>query len=372
MNKIVFIPDSFKGTLSSTQICDILKKEAQRTFPDIQTVSIPVADGGEGSTDCFLQALGGERIQVTVSGPFFQDMTASYGILPDKTAIIETAACAGLPLVKRKDPKATTTYGVGQMMLDAQRRGCRKIIVGLGGSCTNDAACGAAAAIGIRFLNAADEEFVPVGGTLQDIAKIDISNSQLKIPVTAMCDIDNPLYGQNGAAYIFAPQKGADPACVEELDKGLRHISEKILQNIGVDVSALPGGGAAGGAGAGMYAFMQAQLCSGIETVLDQVKFDNCISDADLVITGEGKLDSQSLRGKVISGVAKRAKQNQVPVIAIVGGYEEQIESIYEQGVTAVFSINRLPLPLEKSAPDSAKNLKLTAQNIFRLLQLKN
>ena len=237
---------------------------------------------------------------VAVKGPYFEKLDAFYGILPDgRTAVIEMAACAGLPLVgERKNPLLTTTYGVGELILDAARRGCRKIIVGLGGSATNDAGCGMAAALGVRF-EGKGGSFIPTGGTLSDVKKITVNlpPELCGVEIVAMCDIDNPLYGEKGAACIFAPQKGADAGAVRLLDEGLIHISKIIKRDLGVDVSAIPGGGAAGGMGAGMVAFLGSSLRPGIETVLDTVGFDRALQGADLVLTGEGRLDTQSLLG---------------------------------------------------------------------------
>jgi glycerate kinase len=260
MKKVVLIPDSFKGTLNSKQICDIIGSKVKEHFPDCQVVSIPVADGGEGSVDCFLTALGGEKIHITAKNPYFEDMNSFYGLIDNgKTAVIEMAACAGLPLVEdRKDPRKTTTYGVGQLILDAANRGVKKIIVGLGGSSTNDGGCGAAAAVGIKFYNASGDEFVPTGGTLHEIERIDMSGKAKMlndIEIITMCDIDNPMYGPTGAAYVFAPQKGADPEMVLLLDEGLKHLSKIIKRDLNKDLSKVPGSGAAGAMGAGMIAF---------------------------------------------------------------------------------------------------------------------
>lgn len=372
MKKAVIVPDSFKGTISSERICEIFEEKINKIFPSCEVVKIPVADGGEGSVDCFLNALGGERIAALVSGPYGEKTEAEYGIINGATAVIEMAACAGLPLVEgRKNPELTTTYGVGELMLDAAKRGCKKIIMCLGGSCTNDMGAGAAAAAGVRFFNAEGKNFVPVGGTLCEIEKIDVSEkSELLngVEITAMCDIDNPLYGENGAAYVFAPQKGADAKQVKSLDDGLRHGAEKVKNYIGEDVSCVPGAGAAGGMGAGMVAFFGAKLRSGIETVLDTVNFEKRISGADFVFTGEGKLDSQSLRGKVVSGVAGKSKKKGVPVIAVVGGYEADLDAIYEMGVKAVFATNLLPVDFEISKHKSEENLAATVENILRIL----
>lgn len=377
MNKIVLIPDSFKGTMDSQRICDIMKTAILKFFPEAQVASIPVADGGEGSVDAFLAASGGEKIYMDVKGPHFEDVHAYYGIIDGDVAVIEMAAAAGLPLApEQKRPEEATTYGVGQMILDAARRKCRRIVVGLGGSATNDAGAGAACAIGIRFLDKDGKAFIPTGGTLKDVVKIDMTgrNSALEgMEITAMCDIDNPLYGKNGAAYIFGPQKGADGKKVEFLDDQLRGFSGTILRELGMDVSSLPGGGAAGGLGAGMSAFFGAKLQMGIETILDVAKFDEIASDADMILTGEGKIDSQSVRGKVVSGVAKRAEQcTKALVVAIVGDIGPDIEVLYEQGLDAVFSINRLARDFPAVKKDSPENLLLTVENLMRfVLRLK-
>lgn len=375
MKKAVLIPDSFKGTLSSQKICDIISDKIQKHFPGCETVSIPVADGGEGSVDCFLSALGGEKVTETVKNPYFEDMESFYGLIDNgNTAVIEMASCAGLPLVEdRKDPKKTTTYGVGQLILAAAAKGVKKIIVGLGGSSTNDGGCGAAAAVGIKFYNAAGESFVPTGGTTGEIASIDFSGRDASlngIEIVTMCDIDNPMYGPTGASHVFAPQKGADPETVLFLDKGIQNLCEVIKKDKGVDLSETPGGGAAGAMGAGMIAFFDSRLQMGIQTVLDTVEFDRVISDADMVFTGEGKLDSQSLRGKVVIGVAARAQKQSVPVTVIVGGAaDNDIDAAYEMGVTSVFPINRLPEDFSVSRYNSEANLGYTVDNVLRLIK---
>lgn len=375
MKKIIVIPDSFKGTLSSADAGNIARTEIEAVFPDCTVVCVPVADGGEGSVDCFLAALGGEKPEKLVAGPFFERITAHYGILPDGvTAVIEMAACAGLPLAgDRKNPLLTTTYGVGELILDSVSRGCRNIIIGLGGSSTNDAGCGMAAALGYIFTDKNGKSFVPTGGTLADVRRIGgRPDPRLSdISITTMCDIDNVLYGNGGAAHIFAPQKGADTAAVELLDSGLRHIADLMRRDLGIDVGSLSGGGAAGGMGAGMAAFLGSPLLPGIDVVLDAVAFDDLLRDADLVITGEGKLDSQSLRGKTVIGIARRASPAGVPVIAVVGGYDENLSPAYSVGVTAVFSINRLPEDLSVSAPKTKQNFSLTLRNILRLLSVR-
>ena len=374
MKKIVLIPDSFKGTLSSTQICEIVSAEITQQFPNCEIVSIPVADGGEGSVDCFLSALGGEKITTIASGPHLEQMKSSFGYLPESSiAVIEMASCAGLPLVENhKDPLGTTTYGVGELLLEAANHGATKIILGLGGSCTTDGGCGVAAACGVKFYDKAGSSFIPTGGTLNQIEHIDISGLDPAIKavdIVAMCDIENPMYGPEGAAYIFAPQKGATENEVKLLNEGLIHLADVIKQDLCADVATIPGAGAAGAMGAGMIAFFGAQLQMGIETTLDTVHFSEIVKDAGLVITGEGKLDSQSLRGKVVIGVAKRAQDAGIPVIALVGGAESDISDVYEKGVTAIFPINRLPEDFSISKEKSAENLAATAQDVLRLVK---
>lgn len=372
MNKVVLIPDSFKGTLTSIEICTIISDKMNKHFPHCHVVSIPVADGGEGSVDCFLSALGGEKIFETVSSPYFEDMESFYGLIGD-TAVIEMAACAGLPLVEdRKNPSLTTTYGVGQLIMSAAKKGCKKLIVGLGGSSTNDGGCGAAAAVGVKFYDKEGNEFIPVGKTLIDIDRIDLSHRAKEldnIEIITMCDIDNPMYGTKGAAYIFGPQKGADEKMVIVLDKGLKHLCDVIEKETDRNLKDVPGSGAAGAMGAGMIAFFNSKLQMGIETVLDAVKFDDIIADADMIFTGEGKLDTQSLRGKVVIGVGKRAKNKNIPVTVIAGGAAANIDEAYDMGVTSIFTINRLPEDFEISRYKSKENLEATIDNILRLIK---
>ena len=373
MEKILLVPDSFKGTLSSRQVCQVMAGQLRRFFPQAQVKSIPVADGGEGSVEAFLAAAGGERRTRTVTGPFGEPVEAFYGILGDgHTAVIEMAACAGLPLAEgRLNPERATTYGVGELLLAAKEAGCTKAILGLGGSCTNDGGVGAAAALGAKFTRADGAAFIPSGGTLGEIAALDVSpvaQALQGMELTAMCDIDNPLYGEAGAAAVFAPQKGADAAMVARLDAGLRHLGQVSARCLGRDFSHLPGAGAAGGLGFGMAAFCGAQLRMGIDAVLDAVGFDSLLPGTDMVFTGEGKIDSQSARGKVVSGVAARCRKAGVPVVAVVGQIDQGFEEMYQQGLTAVFSINRAAQPFAESRFHAGENLALTMENIARLL----
>ena len=373
MEKILLVPDSFKGTLSSRQVCQVMAGQLRRFFPQAQVKSIPVADGGEGSVEAFLAAAGGERRTRTVTGPFGEPVEAFYGVLgAGRTAVIEMAACAGLPLAEgRLNPERATTYGVGELLLAAKEAGCTKAILGLGGSCTNDGGAGAAAALGAKFTRADGTAFVPTGGTLGEIAALDVSpvaQALQGMELTAMCDIDNPLYGEAGAAAVFAPQKGADAAMVARLDAGLRHLGQVAARCLGRDFSHLPGAGAAGGLGFGMAAFCGAQLRMGIDAVLDAVGFDSLLPGTDVVFTGEGKIDSQSARGKVVSGVAARCRKAGVPVVAVVGQIGQGFEEMYQQGLTAVFSINRAAQPFAESRFHAGENLALTMENIARLL----
>lgn len=369
MKKIILIPDSFKGTMSSMEICAIMKETLLNTYPQAEVISIPVADGGEGSVDSFIQAMGGEKIYINVQGPYGKLMKSFYGIVDKNIAIIEMAACAGLPLVgEEKNPMETTTYGVGEMILDAAQRGCKKIIVGLGGSATNDAGTGAAAACGIQFFDERGDSFIPVGGTLEKVAGIDMSKKSKElsdVEIVTMCDIDNPLFGVSGAAYIFGPQKGADEEMVEKLDQGLRNIAQVIKRDLGIDIDTLTGAGAAGGMGAGMVAFFNSNLQMGIETVLETVEFDKQAVDADLVFSGEGKIDGQSLRGKVVIGVARHTKKLGIPLIAVVGDIGDDIDAAYEQGVSGIFSINRVAVDFKVAKERSKDDLKLTMQNLL-------
>ena len=375
MKKVILMPDSFKGTMSSSEICAIMKARILEHFPDCEIESIPVADGGEGTVECFLEAMNGERVTLGVKGPFMEDIEGFYAIVEGgKTAIIEMAATASLPMVHgRENPCLTTTFGVGQLIRDAVSRGCKKIVVGLGGSCTNDMGAGAAAGAGAIFRDASGKQFVPTGSTLEKIASIDVSAIRellCGVEVVAMCDIDNPLYGPTGAAYVFSPQKGADEKTVKLLDNNLRACSETVKKELGIDVSLLAGAGAAGGMGAGMVAFFGATLKAGIETVLDTVGFERIASDADFIFTGEGKIDSQSLRGKVVIGIAQRAAKLPVPVIAVVGDIGDNMEPAYDMGVSAIYSINRVAVDFSKAKHRSKSDLSLTMDTVMRTLKL--
>lgn len=375
MKKVILIPDSFKGTMSAGRVCEIMEQSIRKRFPACEIIRIPVADGGEGTVDCFLEAVGGKRQSLRVTGPLGERMESFYGILEDEehSAVIEMAACAGLPLVEgRENPEKTGTYGVGELIRDALDKGCRHIIVGLGGSATNDGGCGMAAALGVRFLDREGRAFVPTGGTLKQISRIDMTGLEPRLrdcTITAMCDIDNPMCGPRGAAHVFGPQKGADESMVARLEEGLRHLSVIVERDLGEDICCLPGAGAAGGMGGGVAAFLKAGLESGIDTMLNASRFDGKLAGTDYVFTGEGRLDGQSMMGKVVGGVAKRTSARHVPLVVVAGSVDESAESIYASGVTAAFSINRKPLPFEEARKYSEENLAAVMGDILRLLE---
>lgn len=375
MQNFILVPDSFKGTLSAIEVCNIMKSSIKNLYKDANIISVPVADGGEGTVDAFLYALGGEKKSVWVSDAFNeQKILVHYAMLKDDIAVIEMAACAGLTLVKnRLEPDKTTTFGVGELIIDAINSGAKKIILGLGGSATNDGGCGMAAALGVKFKDEQDQEFIPTGGTLSQIYKIDMNNIYPKIKdveFISMCDVDNPLCGKLGASAVFAPQKGADEDMVKLLDEGLAHLAKIIKRDLHIEVKDIKGAGAAGGLGAGSIAFLQSKLTKGIDVILDTIKFDELVSKADIVFTGEGKFDSQSLHGKVVMGVANRSQKYKTPVIVVTGAIGENIQEAYNKGITAIFSINKEPMEFSKSALKSKENMILTMENILRLLKI--
>lgn len=370
MRKYVIIPDSFKGTLSSLEVCRIVSEKIRELDPESRIVALPAADGGEGTADCFLAAGGWEKVWAEARDPFGSRIRAYYARKGDQ-AVIEMAQAAGMALAEGKEnPALASTYGVGMLIGDAVERGCREIVVGLGGSCTNDGGCGMAAALGTAFSDRAGERFLPTGETLERICRIDITETRKRLKncrITALCDIDNPMHGPEGAAFVFAPQKGADEEMVRRLDRNLKALDRSIRTELGAEVSAVPGSGAAGAMGAGILAFLGGRLVPGIGKILELVGFDRALEDADLVITGEGRLDSQSVRGKLIAGVAEQASARGVPVAAVVGSAGEGAEQIYEKGVTAIFSINREPLDFSAARGKSAENLAFAAENLIRL-----
>ena len=373
MKKCVVVSDSFKGTVSSREICEIAQRVIPRHFPACEVVCIPVADGGEGTVDCFIQAMGAQRVGVTVTNALGEKSAAAYARIGE-LAIIEMAAAAGLPQVGAlRCPGTATTYGVGERIAHAVDSGCRKILLGLGGSATNDGGCGCAAALGVRFYDANGQSFVPVGDTLGRIARIDTAKADellRSVEITVMCDVTNPLYGPTGAAYVFAPQKGADAEKVKSLDAGLRHFGDVIRSQLGIDVSRMPGAGAAGGMGAGCVALLGGMIQSGIDAVLDVTGFDRQLEGADLVITGEGRIDSQSADGKVVSGVARHTRAKGVPLIAIAGGIADSAGAVYDIGVSAMFSTDRAALPVDMLGARSPGDYEATLSDIMSLIAI--
>lgn len=374
MHRYLVAPDSFKGTMSSSEVCSIIEQAILETEPDAKVEKMIIADGGEGLVDAYLSMFGGERICIGVTGPLFKPVHAFWGLLPDgQTAVIEMAAAAGLPLLAaaEKNPEQTTTLGVGELVLSAVSRGVKKIVLGLGGSATNDGGIGLAAALGFRFLDAAGSDLPPVGSSLQRICRI-VPPAASPLPagleIEAACDVSNPLFGLQGAAYVFAPQKGADPGMVERLDQGLANLAVRMAADLAIDVRNVPGGGAAGGLGAGVVAFLGGSLRPGIELMLDAAEFDRKVQDADFVITGEGRMDGQTLSGKAPVGVARRAKQYNVPVIGIVGSLGESVDALYEIGFTSIFSTIRELATLEETLGSCRQDLAEAVKAVVRLI----
>lgn len=321
--KVLVVSDSFKGTWTSEEICR-MAREAAADLPGVEVVTIPVADGGEGTVRAFIEATGAEPVTVDVTGPYSDTTVSATYAVKGYTAVIEMASTCGLTLLEQigreKDPFKTTTYGTGELILDALERGCINILLGLGGSSTNDGGCGCAAALDTRFYDKDNVEFIPVGGTLKNIARIDTTYTEAafhEVTLTVMCDVDNPTVGAEGAAFVFAPQKGAHADRLFQLDNGLSNLCSVIEHDLHKKVDDLPGGGAAGGMGAGCVAFFDGRIVSGIDAVLDAVDFESLVADADLVVTGEGRLDSQSLAGKAVAGISRRVGGK--PLVAIVG-----------------------------------------------------
>ncbi len=367
MPRFLIAPDSFKGTLTSTEVCDIIGDAILSVMPKAKIIKLPVADGGEGLGSSLLNAVGGEWVEAVVPGVFGTPMTAGYAMLSNGSAAIDMSACAGLPLAgENKNPAETTTRGVGALIQDAVKRGAKNIILGLGGSATNDCGMGMAAALGYRFMDCYGKELDPVGSSMTSVERILRPKVPVKIEVTAACDVDNSLYGEQGAAFVFAPQKGANEVMVRELDNGLRNMAEIIRRDLKVDVSVLPGAGAAGGMGAGVVAFLGGSLRSGIDLMLDAAEFDILLYDADYVITGEGRMDAQSVRGKVPAGVAKRAAKKGKPVIAINGSLGEGADEMLACGITIIYAATTQPKSLEaikQTCRDDLRKITVEAMN---------
>ena len=374
MKKVILIPDSFKGTMSSAEICTVMAQAVQEYYPDAQVHSVPVADGGEGSVDSFLQAVGGEKVSVTVKGPYFEEVPAFYGMLPDGVAVIEMAAAAGLPLVgERLHAEQTTTYGVGELMAHALERGCKRLVVGLGGSATNDGGIGMLKALGFTFL---DRDGNDVGEGGQALAKISSVRSSDKQELLAQCcfqiacDVTNPLYGPQGATYIYGPQKGVTEEMAPVLDAGMKNYAEVTASLTGKDHSPAEGAGAAGGLGFAFLSYLNGQLTPGIQLILNAVHLEDEMKDADIVVTGEGRLDHQTAMGKAPVGVAKLGKKYGAKTIAFAGSVTKDAAACNQAGIDAFFPIVRGITTLEEAMDtETAKyNMRSCAEQVFRLL----
>ncbi len=374
MKKIVIASDSFKGSLSSAEVAACGERAVHRLFPDCKVVQLPVADGGEGTAETLTAALGGQSVTAIVHDPLGRLITARYGwIAQEQTALIEMAAASGLPLLplEERNPWLTSTYGTGELIRNALERGCHKFLIAIGGSATNDGGMGLLQALGFRFLDAEGKELPGCGGSLQQIQQIDSSGVLVDLAqcqFTVACDVTNPFYGPTGAAYVFAPQKGADAEMVEALDQGLRHFAQLIHTTQGIAIDQLAGAGAAGGLGGGLVAFLNARLTPGIEMVLDALRFDTQITGADLIITGEGKLDAQTCMGKTPLGILRRAQQQGIPVVAL-GGAVEASEALNQCGFLAVFPILPYPTSLTEAMDSSftQQNIERTIAQVLRL-----
>lgn len=374
--KIVVAPDSFKESLSAMEVAQAIEKGFRAVFPDAQIEKIPMADGGEGTVQSLVDATGGKIITKEVTGPLGEKVTAFFGVLGDgKTAVIEMAAASGLHLVpvEKRNPLLTTTRGTGELILAALDEGVDHLIIGIGGSATNDGGSGMAQALGARLLDKDRNEIAPGGGSLDKLANIDISELDARlqnVKIEVACDVDNPLIGQDGASHVFGPQKGATPEMVEQLDQNLAHYATILARDLGKDVAHIPGAGAAGGLGAGLLAFLDAELKSGIDIVIAATDLEEKIKDADLVITGEGKIDSQTIHGKTPIGVAKTAKKFNIPVIAICGSIADDADVVHDHGIDVLFSSLMRITTLEEALESGASNVEKTARNIAALYKL--
>ena len=374
--KVLIAPDSFKGSLTAYDVAKAIAQGIKKYKQEIEVKLLPLADGGEGTVQSLVDATDGQIIKKEVTGPLGNKVKAFYGILGDqKTAVIEMASASGLPLIpeEKQDPSKTTTYGTGELIAGALSQGVEEIIIGIGGSATTDAGVGMAQALGVSFLDRKGNEIGYGGRNLNKIVDIDMSglNPKVKdVKIRVACDVDNPLFGKSGAAYVYSPQKGADQKMVEQLDKNLRHFNKVVKSKLNKDVSEIPGAGAAGGLGAGLMAFLDAKLERGIDIILDTVNFEKQLENVDLIITGEGKLDGQSVYGKTPIGVSKRSKKHNKQVIAIAGTLGQGVEKVLDNGIDAYFSIIDKPDSLENIQKRSKKLLQDTAYQVIRTYYL--
>lgn len=371
---ILIAADSFKDALGALDVCKAIEKGLLAAKPTLKTSCFPLADGGEGTTEILRFHSNGKMVWTKVHDPLGRIIDTSFALSADqKTAFIEMASASGLPLLKteERNPLLTSTFGTGELILAAIQAGAEHIILGIGGSATNDAGIGMAAALGFQFLDKDGETLAPIGKNLNHIHQI--SSEQLNIDLSkvqfdVLCDVDNPLYGPKGAAFIYAEQKGANNAMIQQLDEGLQNIAQVFQDTFGTDFRQIPGAGAAGGLGAGCMAFLNAQLKPGIQTILQITHFEQYIQSTDLLITGEGKIDHQSLHGKLISGLTNLAKAHQVPVIALCGALLANPKEIHKLGLKAAFSIQSSPKSLEEALKNTAQDLEWTAFHMAQLL----
>lgn len=372
--KIVVAPDSFKGNLTAVQVAGCIEVGIRMADKNIEVKKIPVADGGEGTVEALVTATDGKIIKKQVSGPLMEKVDSFFGILGNTdTAVIEMAAAAGLDQVPEnmRNPLNTTTYGVGELIKAAVDYGCKRIILGIGGSATNDGGMGMAQALGAKFLDKDGRELGHAGKYMNDVAKIDVGGLEPKlkeISIVVACDVKNPLHGKEGAAHIYGPQKGATPEIIEVLDQGLRNFADRIKEQLGVDMANIPGSGAAGGLGGGLIAFAGAELLPGIEVVIKYCNFEDNVKDADLLITGEGRTDHQTAYGKVPVGLAMVAAKHDVPVVCLSGGLRDGYMEIYKHGITAAFSNVNDAMPLKEAIEKSGGMMTERAYAITRLL----
>ncbi|WP_439328495.1 glycerate kinase [Lonepinella sp. BR2357] len=375
--KIVIAPDSFKESLTALEVAAAIETGFKKVFPQAEYGKIPMADGGEGTVQSLVDATQGERIHVEVTAPLGNKVTAFLGLSGDKqTAFIEMAAASGLHLVPmdKRNPLNTTSYGTGELINAALNCGVKKVILGIGGSATNDGGVGMLQALGAKFLDEQGNEIGLGGEQLARIQHIDISRLNSKLSQVAFevaCDVDNPLCGEKGASAVFGPQKGATAEMVQTLDQALLHFSHIVQRDLGLNIQNQAGAGAAGGMGGGLLLLPNVQLKAGVQIVIEAVQLSNAVQQADLVITGEGRMDAQSIHGKTPIGVARTAKQFNKPVIAIVGSLREDYPVVYEQGIDAVFPIIRQVDSLENTLNSGRENLISTAENVARLWRIK-
>lgn len=365
MKRVIIAPDSFKGTLSAVEVCKIISSVLKNKYDDVNTVEIPVADGGEGTVDSLLYALGGEKVYCNVKSPLGNEIRACYGILPDKTGVIEMAEASGIGIEKINNPLRASTFGTGELMLHAINNGIRRLIIGIGGSATTDGGKGMLEALGVRFLDSNSRSVAPGGEGLSELCEIDLSGLDKRLTecdITVLCDVRNPLYGKNGAAYVYARQKGADEKDIEELDRGLRRLAEVTADTLKKDFSGFEGAGAAGGLGFGIMAFLNAKTAPGADTVLEASSFSEKAEEAELVITGEGRLDMQSLMGKVPFSVSEKTRGKRV--VAIVGVSEIENGIAEKYGISEIIETNPEHLGFDKIKGRAREMLAAAAEKI--------